>query len=56
MFEVCGVSKDKIRCVSSSIDKLDKVSYNLIVNKNSFNKWFKIKNIKRLNGQKLEKN
>ena len=26
MFEVCGVTKDKIRCVSSSIDKLDKVN------------------------------
>jgi histidyl-tRNA synthetase len=26
MFEVCGVSKDKIRTVSSSIDKLDKVN------------------------------
>lgn len=25
MFEVCGVPLDKIRCVSSSIDKLDKV-------------------------------
>lgn len=25
MFEVCGVPADKIRCVSSSIDKLDKV-------------------------------
>lgn len=25
MFEVCGVPQDKIRCVSSSIDKLDKV-------------------------------
>lgn len=25
MFEVCGVPKDKIRLVSSSIDKLDKV-------------------------------
>ncbi len=25
MFEVCGVPTDKIRCVSSSIDKLDKV-------------------------------
>ena len=29
MFEVCGVPADKIRCVSSSIDKLDKVSLNL---------------------------
>jgi histidyl-tRNA synthetase len=27
MFEVCGVPQDKIRCVSSSIDKLDKVKY-----------------------------
>lgn len=27
MFEVCGVPADKIRCVSSSIDKLDKMSW-----------------------------
>jgi len=27
MFEVCGVPTDKIRCVSSSIDKLDKMSW-----------------------------
>lgn len=27
MFEVCGVPVDKIRCVSSSIDKLDKMSW-----------------------------
>lgn len=27
MFAVCGVSNDKIRCVSSSIDKLDKMSW-----------------------------
>lgn len=27
MFEVCGVPADKIRCVSSSIDKLDKISW-----------------------------
>lgn len=27
MFEVCGVPLDKIRCVSSSIDKLDKMSW-----------------------------
>lgn len=26
MFEVCGVPVNKIRCVSSSIDKLDKVT------------------------------
>lgn len=26
MFAVCGVEASKIRCVSSSIDKLDKVS------------------------------
>lgn len=25
MFQVCGVSADKVRIVSSSIDKLDKV-------------------------------
>jgi histidyl-tRNA synthetase len=25
MFQVCGVPADKVRCVSSSIDKLDKV-------------------------------
>lgn len=28
MFEICGVSVDKIRTVSSSIDKLDKVILN----------------------------
>ena len=27
MFEVCGVPADKIRCVSSSIDKLDKTEW-----------------------------
>jgi len=27
MFEVCGVPEDKIRCVSSSIDKLDKTEW-----------------------------
>lgn len=27
MFEVCGVTKDKIRLVSSSIDKLDKTEW-----------------------------
>lgn len=26
MFQVCGVEQSKIRCVSSSIDKLDKVN------------------------------
>ena len=29
MFAVCGVPADKIRCVSSSIDKLGKVLSNL---------------------------
>jgi len=27
MFAICGVPVDKIRCVSSSIDKLDKMSW-----------------------------
>lgn len=27
MFQVCGVEQSKIRCVSSSIDKLDKVFF-----------------------------
>lgn len=27
MFEVCGVPQDKIRAISSSVDKLDKMSW-----------------------------
>ncbi len=52
MFEVCGVPQDKIRCVSSSIDKLDKVkllnSSRLIskILKNNYCKFY------RLNGAK----
>jgi histidyl-tRNA synthetase len=29
IFEVCGVPKDKIRTISSAVDKLDKVSAHL---------------------------
>jgi histidyl-tRNA synthetase len=29
IFQICGVPEDKIRTISSAVDKLDKVSYSL---------------------------
>lgn len=31
MFKVCGVPDDKIRAISSAVDKLDKVFYLILV-------------------------